>query len=202
MMTNKYKIIIGVNMRDKQELIQVRVDEGLKRDATAVLERLEIDVPTAIRLFLRRVVLDNGLPFDVKLPDAEDKHIKHNITYIPAEPVKRISRKEYYDAVCRVPKGRLTRDDDIRSYLAKKYEVDRIEFNEDCYVSEYRSEIPFWRIVTTRGYLTETMFCSKEFQQNKLKDEGLEVVACGANGRSLAVKDYMIFLFDYNSLCV
>lgn len=188
-------------MREKQELIQVRVDESLKRDATAVLEKLEIDVPTSIRLFLRQVVLDNGLPFDVKLPDIENTRVKHSITYIPAKPVKRISRREYFDAICKVPQGHITSDEDIRSYLAKKHKVTTVEFNEDCYAGEYAMDIPFWRIVTTRGFLTETLFCSKEFQQIKLENEGLEIVPCGAHNRSLAVKDYIRYLYNFNSVC-
>ena len=53
-------------------LVQVRVDEQLKEDVTNIYEELGMDLPTAIRIFLKRSVQEKGIPFSMKLTD-----IKH-----------------------------------------------------------------------------------------------------------------------------
>ncbi len=37
--------------------VQLRIDNNLKQDAIDVLDEIGIDMPTAIRMFLKRVVL-------------------------------------------------------------------------------------------------------------------------------------------------
>ncbi len=54
-------------------VMQVRVDDDLKAKATAVYEELGIDLPTAIRMFLKRSVIVNGVPFSMMLPKSEDR---------------------------------------------------------------------------------------------------------------------------------
>ena len=54
-------------------LLQVRVDEKLKSEASTIYENLGIDLSTAVRMFLTRSVLENGIPFAMKLPKAEYK---------------------------------------------------------------------------------------------------------------------------------
>lgn len=44
-------------------MIQLRVDDDLKQQATKVFEELGLDLSTAIRIFLKRSVMKNGLPF-------------------------------------------------------------------------------------------------------------------------------------------
>lgn len=51
--------------------VRARVEPGLKRDAVAVLKASGLDVSTAIRLFLRRVVETGGL--SMALPRANVK---------------------------------------------------------------------------------------------------------------------------------
>ncbi|MBR1443330.1 MAG: type II toxin-antitoxin system RelB/DinJ family antitoxin [Firmicutes bacterium] len=50
-------------------LIQVRVDEKLKKEVTEIYESLGIDMPTAIRMFLNRSRLVRGIPFELTLPE-------------------------------------------------------------------------------------------------------------------------------------
>lgn len=45
-----------------------RVEPEIKEQAEHVLEQLGIPMSNAIGLFLRQVVLQRGIPFDVKLP--------------------------------------------------------------------------------------------------------------------------------------
>ena len=49
-------------------LLTVKVDDELKAQATAVLEELGLDAPTAIRMYLKSIVRENGLPINTKLP--------------------------------------------------------------------------------------------------------------------------------------
>lgn len=49
----------------EQSFIQVRVDNNLKQDANAIFEAMGIDMPTAIRMFLKRTILERSLPFDI-----------------------------------------------------------------------------------------------------------------------------------------
>lgn len=45
--------------------LQVRIDDELKKQATALYEELGMDLSTAIRMFLKRSVAVNGVPFDL-----------------------------------------------------------------------------------------------------------------------------------------
>ena len=49
-------------------LVQVRIDDELKNQATAVYDALGIDLSTAVRIFLKRSVMVNGIPFNMTLP--------------------------------------------------------------------------------------------------------------------------------------
>ena len=45
-------------------VLQVRVDDQLKNQAAEVLEREGLDLSTAVRMFLKKVVLEEGFPFN------------------------------------------------------------------------------------------------------------------------------------------
>lgn len=49
-------------------LLQVRVEEALKEEAAQIFDRLGIDTSTAVRMFLKRTVMENGIPFRMTLP--------------------------------------------------------------------------------------------------------------------------------------
>lgn len=48
--------------------LYVRLEQGLKEQAENVLEQLGIPMSNAVNIFLKQVVMQRGLPFDVKLP--------------------------------------------------------------------------------------------------------------------------------------
>ncbi len=50
-------------------LVQFRVDETVKKEATAIYEELGLDLSTALRMFLVRSVKEGGIPFDTKLDE-------------------------------------------------------------------------------------------------------------------------------------
>ena len=44
------------------------MDESLRADATSVAEQLGLDLPTAIRMFLKKMVAERAIPFPLSLP--------------------------------------------------------------------------------------------------------------------------------------
>lgn len=46
--------------------IQVRVDQALKVEAEQLFADIGLDMPTAIRLFLKQSVINNGIPFTLE----------------------------------------------------------------------------------------------------------------------------------------
>ena len=48
--------------------IYTRVDPVVKEQAEKILDQLGIPMSNAIGMFLRQVVMQNGIPFDMKLP--------------------------------------------------------------------------------------------------------------------------------------
>lgn len=53
-------------------VLQVRVEEGLRAQAAAIYEDLGIDLQTAVRIFLKRSVKENGLPFNMTLSERKE----------------------------------------------------------------------------------------------------------------------------------
>lgn len=52
-------------------IVQLRVDDELKAQAAAIYDRLGIDMSSAIRMFLKRTVNVNGIPFSMILNEEE-----------------------------------------------------------------------------------------------------------------------------------
>lgn len=57
----------------KGGMIRARVDPELKVRAEAILRDLGLNASDAIRLFYTQVALNGGLPFPVKVPNAETR---------------------------------------------------------------------------------------------------------------------------------
>lgn len=51
--------------------IYARVEPELKEQAELVLDQLGIPMSNAVGMFLRQVVLQRGIPFDMKLPQSQ-----------------------------------------------------------------------------------------------------------------------------------
>jgi addiction module antitoxin, relB/dinJ family len=54
-------------------LLQLRIDDTLRKEASDVYSRLGLDLPTAIRMFLTRSVQVRGIPFSMILPEENYK---------------------------------------------------------------------------------------------------------------------------------
>jgi DNA-damage-inducible protein J len=57
----------------KTGMIRARIDPELKARAEAILRGLGLNASDAIRLFYTQVTLNAGLPFPVKVPNAETR---------------------------------------------------------------------------------------------------------------------------------
>jgi len=55
----------------RTETIRARVEPALKSEAEAILKKIGLSSSEAMRLFLYQVVQQRGLPFEVKIPNAE-----------------------------------------------------------------------------------------------------------------------------------
>jgi DNA-damage-inducible protein J len=55
----------------KTEMIRARVEPDLKHDAEAVFSTLGMSPTEAITLFYKQVTLQHGLPFEIRIPNAE-----------------------------------------------------------------------------------------------------------------------------------
>ncbi|MBE6133727.1 MAG: type II toxin-antitoxin system RelB/DinJ family antitoxin [Erysipelotrichaceae bacterium] len=51
-------------------LVQFRVDDKTKQEATAIFEKLGIDLSTALRMFLKRSISIGGIPFPTMINDS------------------------------------------------------------------------------------------------------------------------------------
>ncbi|WP_420434079.1 type II toxin-antitoxin system RelB/DinJ family antitoxin [Candidatus Poriferisocius sp.] len=61
----------------KTEMIRARVEPELKREAEEVLGELGMSATEAITLFYAQVAMQRGLPFDVRIPNAETAEALH-----------------------------------------------------------------------------------------------------------------------------
>ena len=57
----------------KTAMIRARMEPDLKKDAEQVLAEVGLSPTEAIRLFYRQVSLHKGLPFEVRVPNAETR---------------------------------------------------------------------------------------------------------------------------------
>ena len=55
---------------------QIRIEESTKKQAVELLEGLGLNLSDAVNMFLRQVILQNGIPFEVKYPEFKPEAIE------------------------------------------------------------------------------------------------------------------------------
>ena len=62
-------------------IVQIRMDPALRDAASETFENLGLDLPTAIRIFLKKSVDVHGIPFDVRaeIPSGETLRAIENV---------------------------------------------------------------------------------------------------------------------------
>jgi DNA-damage-inducible protein J len=73
--------------------IQVRLDKKTKSQAQKVFKVLDISMSEAIKLFLRQVALQKGIPFEIKIPNAlTDKVLRESEEGIDLHKVSNVDQ--------------------------------------------------------------------------------------------------------------
>ena len=51
--------------------VQIRIDDETRMKAATLYERMGLDIPTAVRMFLRQSIELNGLPFQPRITERD-----------------------------------------------------------------------------------------------------------------------------------
>ena len=102
-------------MPTKTSNIFARVEPELKAQAEAVLSEIGLPMSNAIGLFLRQIIIQRGIPFDVKLPVRKPIAIGA----MNAAEFNTELEKGYADVVA----GRLHDLDDVVADMQKEYGI-------------------------------------------------------------------------------
>jgi addiction module RelB/DinJ family antitoxin len=78
----------------KSETITLRVHPQLLRSARRVLHQVGVNTSDAITMFLRQVVLQKGLPFDVRIANAKARPQQRETSNPTPRPEPRIRPRE------------------------------------------------------------------------------------------------------------
>lgn len=60
-------------MNTHSSMLHVRVDDDTKEKATIALNAMGLSMSDAVRMFLKRVVAEQAIPFDIRVPNAETR---------------------------------------------------------------------------------------------------------------------------------
>jgi DNA-damage-inducible protein J len=59
----------------KNAVINARIESELKLDVEAILKKLGLSATQAINMFYQQIKMHNGIPFEVKIPNAETQRV-------------------------------------------------------------------------------------------------------------------------------
>ena len=112
-----YNLYKGDSMA-KTAYVNVRVEEDDKIMAEQILNDLGINTSTAIDMFLKQIILKDGLPFDVRLPRIDFEKYQVEL----ASELKLKDEKPYPKWLCRIASlyARGYIDHDVAIYAGKK----------------------------------------------------------------------------------
>ena len=83
--------------------IQVRTPEKTKKSAMQILEKLGLDLSTAINIYLVQIIERKGIPFEVVtengLTTAEEKNILKELAWAKKHGKRYASAKALHDAI-------------------------------------------------------------------------------------------------------
>lgn len=95
--------------------VYTRVDPETKKQAEAILNELGIPMSNAIAMFLRQVVLQHGIPFEMKLPVEKP-------TFIGGMTKEEINR-EIQKGLDDIEAGRVISADDFEAEMRRLYGI-------------------------------------------------------------------------------
>ena len=59
----------------KNAIINARIESELKVDVESILKNLGLSATQAINMFYQQIKMHNGIPFEVKIPNAETQRV-------------------------------------------------------------------------------------------------------------------------------
>lgn len=87
---------------EKVSSIYVRVEPELKEEAENILGKLGMPISKAVSIFLRQVVLQQGIPFEIKLPQAKLLSFQylsqHEVDFELKKGLNSIKRNDVYSS--------------------------------------------------------------------------------------------------------
>jgi DNA-damage-inducible protein J len=57
----------------KDAIVRARTDLNLKTQVDRILDKIGLNTTTAINIFYKQILLNKGMPFDVRIPNKETK---------------------------------------------------------------------------------------------------------------------------------
>lgn len=69
-------------------VINIRVEDSVKKNAEAIYNELGLNMSVAINLFLKKCISENGIPFELKIPNAQTLKAIQEVEDIVAGKIK------------------------------------------------------------------------------------------------------------------
>lgn len=82
-------------------VVQFRVDDELKNKFVEIYADLGLDLPSAMRMFMKRSVMTKGIPFETVLPDVryESEEALDYADRVAEEDTMRYSHREVFSKI-------------------------------------------------------------------------------------------------------
>lgn len=80
---------------NKQDLIQFRIDRDLKIDAEDICNQLGIDLSTVLRMCLKQMVVQKGIPFSVHLSNERYSVSENDINELKSKVIENSGEKGF-----------------------------------------------------------------------------------------------------------
>ena len=74
-------------------VINIRVNDEVKKEAETIFKSLGLNMSVAMNLFLKKCINENGIPFDLKLPNNETMEVLEETNKILNRDIERKSYK-------------------------------------------------------------------------------------------------------------
>ena len=74
-------------------VINIRVNDEVKKEAETIFKSLGLNMSVTMNLFLKKCINENGIPFDLKIPNKETIEALEETNKILNEDIKRKSYK-------------------------------------------------------------------------------------------------------------
>lgn len=110
-------------------------------------------------------------------PVSEQPILQRTVTKIGVPnrlPTTIVTRAEIAEEICKIPKGRVVSYTDLDKYLAQKHNVEHFRYESNIWPLIYQGTwVPYWRVVSPKGYVGQYGFVSREGAKSTLETEGV-----------------------------